>query len=547
MSLSENCFTHFQEPIDNYSLPQLFTFPFNYTPHPLCVLAAMELQEQLKKNNDISGKMFGVLVVKNTQNEIGYLSAFSGKLLGSNHHKGFVPPVFDIFIEGNFFEKGSDEINAINKEIEVLEKDTAFISKLKSLNEEETLALNELTKKKTELKEAKTARKVLRKKAKLELTPLQFEQLTEKLKNESLGKQFYFKQLNIYWEDKLAKRKKELAPLVNKLSTLKELRKTKSAALQQQLFDHYNFLNINGEEKNLSDIFKNTVNQKPPAAAGECAAPKLLQYAFKHNLTPIAMAEFWWGDSPKSEIKKHGNYYPACRGKCEPILGHMLQGINMDENPMLINLGATTTIKTVFEDEHLVIINKPAELLSVPGKSITDSVATRMKAKYPEATGPLVVHRLDMSTSGLMLIAKNNNVHKHLQNQFIKRTIKKQYVALLDGVITANAGTIDLPLRVDLNDRPRQLVCYEHGKAARTNWQVIDRKENKTRIHFFPVTGRTHQLRVHASHPKGLNSPIVGDDLYGIKTNRLHLHAESITFIHPTLDKEMTVKVDAEF
>ena len=219
----------------------------------------------------------------------------------------------------------------------------------------------------------------------------------------------------------------------------------------------------------------------------------------------------------------------------------------MDDNPFQTNTAKGKELEIIFEDEHLVVVNKPAEFLSVPGKRVTDSVYTRMKNQYPDATGPLVVHRLDMSTSGLLLVAKSSEIHKKLQSQFIKRQIKKRYVALLNGLITDEEGFIDLPLRVDLDNRPNQLVCYEYGKSAQTKWEVIKRYDGKTVVYFYPITGRTHQLRVHAAHPLGLNTPIVGDDLYGTKANRLHLHAESITFQHPITKELMTIAVDADF
>jgi tRNA pseudouridine32 synthase/23S rRNA pseudouridine746 synthase len=346
-----------------------------------------------------------------------------------------------------------------------------------------------------------------------------------------------------YWNHKIETASLELADFTNKINTLKEERKQKSGALQQQLFEKYAFLNQYGSSKSLGEIF----DGNPPAGAGECAAPKLLHYAFQHQLKPIALAEFWWGQSPKSEVRKHQQFYPACTGKCEPILAHMLEGITMDDNPFQTNTAKGKELEIIFEDEHLVVVNKPAEFLSVPGKRVTDSVYTRMKNQYPDATGPLVVHRLDMSTSGLLLVAKSSEIHKKLQSQFIKRQIKKRYVALLNGLITDEEGFIDLPLRVDLDNRPNQLVCYEYGKSAQTKWEVIKRYDGKTVVYFYPITGRTHQLRVHAAHPLGLNTPIVGDDLYGTKANRLHLHAESITFQHPITKELMTIAVDADF
>jgi tRNA pseudouridine32 synthase/23S rRNA pseudouridine746 synthase len=225
----------------------------------------------------------------------------------------------------------------------------------------------------------------------------------------------------------------------------------------------------------------------------------------------------------------------------------MLQDIPVDANPFGINPAEGKEVTIVYEDDYLALVNKPAEFLSVPGKQVKDSVDARMKALYPEATGPLVVHRLDMSTSGLLLIAKTAEIHKELQSQFIKRKVQKRYIALLDGSITEDNGIIDLPLRVDLDNRPNQLVCYEHGKSAQTKWEVITRKDEQTLVYFYPITGRTHQLRVHAAHPSGLNAPIVGDDLYGTKANRLHLHAECITFQHPVSKEMMTITVAADF
>jgi tRNA pseudouridine32 synthase/23S rRNA pseudouridine746 synthase len=297
-------------------------------------------------------------------------------------------------------------------------------------------------------------------------------------------------------------------------------------------------LNALGESKNVVDVFAEIGAILPPAGAGECAAPKLLHYAYTNGFKPICMAEFWWGASPKSEVRQHKNFYPACRGKCEPILGHMLRGLDVEDNPMLVNPAEDKEMEIVFEDDYLVVVNKPAEFLSVPGKTISDSVLTRLKERYPNATGPLLVHRLDMSTSGILVAAKTERVHKHLQSQFIRRKVKKRYVALLDGVVAATEGIIDLPLRVDLDNRPHQLVCYEHGKSARTEFRVVRIEGGRTRIHFFPITGRTHQLRVHAAHSLGLNTPILGDDLYGTRAERLHLHAEFIEFTHP-ISKEL--------
>lgn len=278
----------------------------------------------------------------------------------------------------------------------------------------------------------------------------------------------------------------------------------------------------------------------PPAGSGECAAPKLLNYAYQNQLKPIAMAEFWWGQSPKSQVRKHKQFYPACRSKCEPILGHMLRGLDVDPNPIQDTTTRAGEIQILFEDEHIVVINKPPELLSVPGKIITDSVWSRMRHRYPQATGPLIVHRLDMSTSGIMIIALKKEAHKYLQHQFIKRTVEKRYVAILKGTLSKKSGYVSLPLRVDLDNRPHQLVCYDHGKNATTYWELSKTDGAHMWVDFYPKTGRTHQLRVHAAHTDGLNAPIVGDDLYGHRADRLYLHAAELTIKHPDTKQSQT-------
>lgn len=561
MRLSANCFNNFQSSIADYSLPKRFTFPFYYEPHPLCLLAAKELQQHLVTQTDwehnfgltegkkglVIGKMFGVLVVQNEAKEIGYLSAFSGKLADANHHPNFVPPVFDMLKKDGFFKKEEAILNQINRDLEILEQDANFLECQQRVNLEKLQAQKELAARKQSIKDGKKERKARRKLGEHLLDDEGFIDFKEVLRQESLKQNYFYKDFKKQWNQQLEKSKVELDEYLNKIDFLKKERKEKSNALQQRLFSQYQFVNVNQEWKSLGAIFEETAQKKPPAAAGECAAPKLLQYAFLNQLKPIAIAEFWWGQPLKSAIRKKGHFYPACRSKCEPILAHMLEGTLMDENPMLTNPAIGKTLSTVYEDDHLLVINKPTEFLSVPGKNIRDSVLFRIKKKYPTATGPLVVHRLDMSTSGLMLIAKTKDAHKYLQYQFIKRFIKKRYVALLDGIVKEEEGIIDLPLRVDLDNRPHQLVCYEHGKSARTKWQVLERKNGQTRIHFFPITGRTHQLRVHASHSLGLNCPIIGDDLYGIKGKRLNLHAESIEFTHPISKEIMKIQVDAEF
>lgn len=492
------------------------------------------------------GKMFGVLVVRTSANELAFLAAFSGKIGERSTILPFVPPFYDRHDPAGFFRIGEEELNSLNRAIEELTCDPDFLSLQKRRAELQTTAEETIA----NLKDENRAAKMIRQKQRADASELDEDQrrvVEEGLKKESIHRHFLLKDLKRNWRERIAAAETQLQPWTERLAKLQQKRKQKSASLQQRLFDQYQFLNTQGEKKGVTEIFTETTFRVPPAGAGDCAAPKLLQFAFQHNLAPIAMAEFWWGPAPKSAIRKHGHFYPACRGKCEPILGHMLLGLEVAENPLIRDRIQVDYLEVIYEDEYLLAINKPPGFLAVPGKSWTDSVYTRMRQAYPEATGPLIVHRLDMSTSGLMVIAKTKAVHKELQHQFAKRTVHKRYVAILDGTLTEEQGTIDLPLRVDLEDRPRQLVCYEYGKAARTRYEVVGQEAARTRIHFFPVTGRTHQLRVHAAHRQGLNIPIAGDDLYGVPQDRLYLHAEEIVFQHPILRQEMKLICPADF
>jgi tRNA pseudouridine32 synthase/23S rRNA pseudouridine746 synthase len=558
--MTNNYFQHFSTSIDGIELPKKFTFPFYYEPHPLCKIAVDEIQNYLETQTDfehnfgidptkkglIIGKMFGVLVVQNQQNEIGYIAAVSGKLANTNTHKFFVPPVFDMLVEDSYFLKEERSLNNINNKLLKLENNTEYLKLKEQFKITNKKAKINIREKKDALKIAKNNRDLQREQAKHELDPKAYAELKEKLSQESLEGKYFFNNVIRYWDFTLNDIKDQLSFFTKKIDSLKKERKTKSANLQQFLFNSYQFLNHKKECKDLTELF-NDSNQVPPAGSGECAAPKLLQYAFLNGLKPLAMAEFWWGQSPNKEIRKHKHFYPACQGKCKPILKHMLEGIEMDVNPMLQNPAIGKELEIVFEDEDLIVIHKPAEFLSVPGIHIQDSVYTRIKQQVKNISGPIIVHRLDMSTSGLLVLAKNKTAHKNLQSQFINKTIEKRYTAMLDGIIKEKSGIINLPLRVDLDDRPRQLVCFEHGKPAETKWEIIEQKGDTTKVHFYPISGRTHQLRMHASHQLGLNTPIIGDDLYGKKDKRLYLHADTLTFTHPTTKERITFHKKAEF
>ena len=560
----------FKKPVSHLALPEKFTYPFHYTPHPLCVLAAEEVKAYIASRKEwqeelASGKMFGVLIVQtdngitnNEENQIGYLAAFSGNLAGKNLHPYFVPPVYDLLQPEGFFKIEEEQISAINIRIRELENSSSYLGSKEKWKIETEQAKAVLNQAKAELKMAKEAREIRR-----QSSPELSEEEQASLIRESQYQKAEYKRLEKEWKKRLEELETEVRHFDIEIERLKTERKERSAALQRKLFEQFRMLNAQGEVKDLYTIFEQTVQKVPPAGAGECALPKLLQYAYLHQLKPLAMAEFWWGDSPKNEIRHHGYYYPSCKGKCEPILQHMLQGLEIDENPLLNPVHEEEELEIVFEDEWLLVVNKPAGMLSVPGKAEDrDSVYHRLKKKYPEATGPMIVHRLDMATSGLLLVAKTKKVHQDLQAQFANRSIKKRYVAVLDGIVLSErTGRIELPLCLNPLDRPRQIVSKEYGKEAITEYKIISESEKiidesersineprkYTRIVFYPLTGRTHQLRVHAAHPEGLGCPILGDELYGKKADRLYLHAEYIEFRHPIYGDIFRIQKKADF
>ncbi|ALR17586.1 RluA family pseudouridine synthase [Vibrio natriegens] len=554
-----HCFTRFTADISGYELPEQFTFPFYYTPHPLCVLAAEQLQLHLITQNDFEhdfgledkqagrGKMFGVLLVQNQQGELGYLSAFSGKIADQNLLPGFVPPVYDMLTDEGFFRAETDAINAINAEYKQCADNPELIELKAEIQADRASYQQEEQAQRQIMIDGRANRKLQRKQGEQTLGPDELKTLLDDLGKQSVAEKNALKYLKMAWDEKLAVKEQRLATLKHELSELKERRKTLSNALQHKLHRQYRFLNDLGEERDLVDIFANTTNPVPPAGAGECAAPKLLQYAFKHGFKPLALAEFWWGESPKSEVRQHKKFYPSCNSKCQPILGHMLQGMNVEPNPLAENWAEDKELEILYQDEAMVVVNKPSGLLSVPGKTIKDSAYTRLQAMFPDVEGPFVIHRLDMATSGILVFALTKRANKSLQKQFMARGVQKRYMALLEGELSDAEGDISLPMRGDPEDRPRQLVCFEHGKPAETHWQLIEVKNGRSKVYMYPKTGRTHQLRVHSAHHMGLNMPMVGDGLYGEKANRLHLHAEMLELDHPYSKERMSFHADCEF
>jgi tRNA pseudouridine32 synthase/23S rRNA pseudouridine746 synthase len=546
---------------ETIDVPSKFTFPFLYEPHPLAVEAAEQLKIYLsgfknwfydlnlgpKNYQHPLGKMFGVLVVEDNQGKLGHLWAYSGIITGEQNHSQFVPLIFNMFSENSKYVKENSQLDIWNQKIDLLEKDIIYLKSKKQLQksekENELLLYNQRKKH----SQHKAERKKQREEAVHSLTEIAYQKLLDLHQTQGMHAKFLLKEYQIYLDAKMAPLEKIISLHEGKVKEYKAARKELSNKLQNWIFEQYQFLNANGDSKNALQLFKNIPPYIPPSGTGDCAAPKLLQYAYLNDLKPVALAEFWYGEPLKSQIRKHGHYYPSCRSKCEPILEHMLQGLEVDDNPMLINPALGKELPIIYEDDYLMAVNKPEEFLSVRGKTIEDSVEYRMKQRFPQATGPLIVHRLDMSTSGILVLTKSLKVHKKLQEQFEKRSVKKRYVALLDGNVEEDTGFIDLALRVDLDNRPFQMVDPVHGKSARTKFEVLERKDGKTKVYFYPITGRTHQLRVHASHPLGLNCPIIGDDLYGFKKDRLYLHAEQLEFIHPVTLKPVIIHVPAPF
>ncbi|NMP03735.1 RNA pseudouridine synthase [Pseudoalteromonas arctica] len=551
MSNSALCFTLFSQNIDSLALPEKFTFPFYYEPQPLAVAATKQLQQQLETLTHLkaenAGKMFGVLVVQNTKQQLGFLSAYSGQIEDDNGNISFVPPISSMQLQDDTYLAQSKIINDINTQIEQLENSEQLHEVNSKLDDATQSYQQALLAQQAVMQAGRQQRKIQRTEGELELSESDFEQLKNKLAGQSIVEKKQLLALKAYWQNIIESLQQTHINISDEIAHLKKRRKTLSKSLQKKLFAQYQFLNANGETTDLNAIFAALPEHTPPSGAGDCAAPKLLQYAYKHGLKPLAMAEFWWGAAPKSAIRQHKNYYPSCYSKCQPILGHMLKGLDVEDNPLLINPAQGKDLSIVYKDDDLLVVNKPAEFLSVPGVNIDDSVYMRIKTQFPEASGPLIVHRLDMSTSGLLMIALNKRVHKALQKQFIERTIDKRYVALVNGNVAEDSGVIDLPLMLDFDDKPRQMVCYKHGKPSLTTWQVLERNNNITRLQLYPKTGRTHQLRVHCAHSLGLNMPIVGDTHYGQKADRLHLHAEYLAFTHPITLKRLEFEVAPDF
>lgn len=507
-----------------------------YIPHPLCLKAMEEVEQYLlcmrEWEEEINnGKMFGVLVVEDERHHLGFLAAFSGLLADHNDWDYFVPPVFDFLQPEGYFKQEEHAISAISSKVKMLEGHPSYIQAISLLQNMQKEKDNDLMGWKEKMEEAKKRRDTIRQ------TTVPDTETMAALQRESQWMKAELRRKRQYHNQLISQQNAIIENHEDEIRKLKKERQQKSDALQQWLFSHFVMRNAKGEKRNLLEIFASTSTPIPPSGSGECCAPKLLQYAFIHKMRPLCIAEFWWGKSPKGEVRKHMHSYPACRGKCLPILNFMLQGLDVEDNIYEKAIEAIPNI--VYEDEWLIVVDKPAGMLSVPGKQESTSVYDFVKCHCPEAEGPLIVHRLDMSTSGLILVAKTKQTHQDLQAQFHHHKVKKTYLARLEHDLpatVADKGIISIPLRPDPLDRPRQLADPINGKPAVTTYT----RKGSRDVVLQPQTGRTHQLRVHCAHHDGLGTPILGDTLYGTPADRLYLHASQLTITHPVTKKIMT-------
>lgn len=530
---------YFTKQPDKKELPNSFINPFEIPPHALAVEASRLLQQRLTSMDgqyifQKTGKMFGVLVVRDQQGFYGFLSAFSGMLNKQWTVPGFVPPVFSEQEINAFLPQGERSLKRLQSLINDLEQNEYFQYLQAQLNDTKHKYDTVLKALKDQHKVNKNNRKLIRQEIPEKTATKQQEKLLHTLSLNSQQDKKAYKSLR-------SQHKKIIERLENQIhydfeqpiKYLKKRRITLSQTLQNKVFNCYRLINQSKQKALLTSLFPDML---PPSGAADCAAPKLLQYAHLQQLTPLAVAEFWWGNAPVKEIRHHAAFYQPCRSRCHKILPFMLQGY--PQTTVQYEQQSDLVPQIIYQDSFLIVLNKPEGLLSVPGKSKANSVQSWLKQQFPSIKGGMLLHRLDQATSGILLVAKSADVYKKLQKQFINRTIKKRYVALLSKPIAEGVSQINLPLRTDLDDRPRQLVCHEHGKKSLTTVKALSIEESGyQRVYFYPITGRTHQLRVHAAHADGLSSPIVGDQLYGqITASRLMLHAQKIEFKHPITD-----------
>lgn len=488
--------------------------PFSYIPHPSVQKAADELRAFVRSHYPEwlpeleNGKMMGVLIVRHPDGRVAPLYAYSGQIAGKSDHEGFVPAIFDYLQPDGIFKREEANISDINHQIEALRSSSDMLSAKYDLERARQNMDSSLSETKRLFDEHKEERHRLRNDKNAD------PEILKNLQAESQFEKAELKRLKQRLQSEVDIAKDRVDDLESQLKSMDSERKSRSAILQRWLFMNFRLPNAEGNIRSVGDIFSAAQRGLPPSGTGECAAPKLLYYALTHNLTPLYIGEFWWGASPKNELRRDGAFYGACQSKCAPILSWMLKGVQVD--PPQVFSASDAPLRIVYEDDDIVVVDKPSGLLSVPGVASDDNAQSRLQKLYPNEECILAVHRLDLATSGLLLFAKKLLVFKRLQEAFATRQVKKRYVATLSGIVPQNKGIVDLPLEPDYENRPRQRVAPS-GSRAITEYEVIERDytNNTTKVNFYPHTGRTHQLRVHSAHPQGLNCPILGDELYG--------------------------------
>lgn len=532
-------------------LPSQFTYPFHYVPHHLAVEAAKAVEAHLERCKAAGrsgaafvreldkGKMLGVLVVRADDGTTGFLAAFSGQVGGRCGSRYFVPAIYDMLRCNGVFARGEREIKGIGEKISALE------------NADELLRLTAERKAMAERfadeEESHAELMIARKRRRDEMRRADGHNADKEaaLVAESQFLKAELRRMKGRHKQELELVDRRIAALTVEIDALRACRKELSLSLQTTLFSRFRVLNGKGERRSLLRIFADSRHELPPTGAGECAAPKLLHYAFAHHLRPVCMAEFWHGEPPSTEVRRHGCFYPSCRSKCLPVLTFMLQGVDVEPNPLEDR--SERRLSVVYEGDGIVVVDKPAGMLSVKGKIEQDDVARCLEKEF-NISGYAPVHRLDQATSGLLVLARKGSwLFTFMQQLFASRKVEKEYIAILDGVLKCDNCEVALPLRPNPDDRPRQMVDPLHGKKALTRVEVISRTAATTRVRLLPLTGRTHQLRVHCAHRDGLNMPIVGDTLYGTAASRLMLHCRQLSFIHPITKQPLSFTSEPDF
>lgn len=520
----------------DFSLPERLNCPFCYEPHPVARQAARQLKATLPEMAE--GKMFGVLVAENAEGELGWLAAYSGQAEGLDEAE-FVPPVFDYLSPDGYFRTHEADITALNHRIAALEASPQRAAAQTALRSGSDAFAALLTQRRTAMAEAKQRRDARRAQGGLS------REEEEGLIRESQFQKAELHRMKKAWQTRLAGLQSAADGCEAEIEQLKDRRKKLSDALQRWLFSEFCVADSHGCRRSLLDIFEEATGRLPPSGAGECCEPKLLHHAFTHGLRPVVMAMFWWGESPEGEVRRHRRYYPACQTKCRPLLTWMLRDVAVDGNPL--EQFTEKALCLVYEDDDIAVVGKPEGLLTVPGRCNAPSLYALLRRRWPDADSPLIVHRLDMDTSGLLVVGKTRAAHRHLSLQFEHRETEKVYVALLEKPLDSTGGTINLPLRKNPDDSPRQMVDRQDGKPSLTRYRVLATENGHARVELHPLTGRTHQLRMHCAHRDGLDNPILGDRLYGRPERRLYLHAVRLTITHPTTGRRMTFEQQPDF